>query len=186
MLLGHEGLTLTVPGIRVDRIQNSVLLSLEHQKTAFLRLPNIPGKLKLSLTRNIALREARSETYPTGIPLVEAFWRTLIGDRTPTGTRPAQASFAIYYQATERLMDTLSKFGLDINPPSIDLSLEAQEAIGSFAQGGVVDTGRFMNVSGPHMRERRLAITDQGYMGVVPPYSEICDVLFIIPGTQVP
>ena len=187
MLLGREGLTLTVPGIRVDRIQKLGPPFFGTSENGVINTSLFPRENQNFIeTRNIALRGARSETYPTGIPLVEAYWRTLIGDRTPTGTRPAQASFVIYYQAAERFMDMLSKFGLDKNLPSIDLSPEAQEAIGSFAQGGVIDVGRFMNVFGPHMRERRLAITDQGYMGVVPPYSEIGDVLFIIPGTQVP
>ena len=50
----------------------------------------------------------------------------------------------------------------------------------------VTDMGRFVNVMGPNTRERMCAITEQGYIGLVPPYSEIGDLVFILSGAQVP
>jgi hypothetical protein len=187
MLLGPDGLTLTVNGIRVDHIHEVGPRFFGVSENGVPKTSLFPGSfLNYAETRNMALGRARSQPYPTGILLAEAFWRTLIGDRTPAGTRPAEATFFAYYQAMEQLVETLSEYGADMNPQNPNVSPEAREILDSSVSRYALDGGKFANVSGPHTRERRFAITRRGYMGMVPPYSEVGDVVFIIPGTQVP
>ncbi|PMD44817.1 putative heterokaryon incompatibility protein [Hyaloscypha variabilis F] len=187
LLLGPEGLTLIVRCIRVDHIQKLGPRFFGLSENGVPKTSSLPGDFpNLVETRSIALNSARSEPYPSGIPLTEAFWRTLIGDRTPTGTRPAQATFFVFYQALERFMNTMSKYELYVNPQNLNMSPEDQERLAISMSRDALDSGRFSNLAGPHTRERRFAITERGYMGMVPPYSKTGDEVFIIPGAQVP
>jgi hypothetical protein len=186
MMLGPDGLTLIVTGIRVDRILEVGPRFFGVSENGVPKTSMFSGFIDYAETRDMALRRARTEPYLTGIPLAEAFWRTLIGDRTPTGTRPAEASFSMYFEALERSLETLSKYGPDMNPFNSKVPLEVQEALNVSLSRDAAAFGRFANMSGPQTRERRFAITERGYMGMIPPYSEIGDVVFIIPGAQVP
>jgi hypothetical protein len=137
----------------------------------------------------MVMNGALSEPYVTGISLTEAFWRTLICDRTPEGARPAEPAFFKYYQALERSLEMLHEFGgPEMNPlkPNPSVSAEEQERLSSAVLSYMTDGSRFLGASGPHARERMIAITKEGYMGMVPPYSKVGDVVFIISGAQVP
>jgi hypothetical protein len=186
LLLEPKGLTLIARCIRVDHIQKLGPRFFGLSENGVPKTSSLPGDFpNLVETRSIALNSGRSEPYPSGIPLTEAFWRTLIGDRTPTGTRPAQATFFVYYQALERFMNTMSEYELYINQ-NLNMSPEDEERLRISLPRDALDSGRFSNIAGPHIRERRFAITERGYMGMVPPYSKTGDEVFIIPGAQVP
>ncbi|KHN96000.1 Heterokaryon incompatibility [Metarhizium album ARSEF 1941] len=187
MKLDGDGLTLITEGIRVDCIQELGPQFFGVSENGIPKTEKFPGNFKnLADSREVALNGSLSEPYVTGITLTEAFWRTLLGDRTPSGTRPADPIFSAYYQAVEGFIRTLLKCGPDMNPLNPSLSTEEQERLGSDMTYYALDAGRFANVAGPHTRERMFATTARGYMGMIPPYSQIGDVVFIIPGAQVP
>ena len=116
--------------------------------------------------------------YPYTSPpqlLHDAYWRTLIGDRTDT-TRPAPAKLGKEFDTWRRFMaevvprflsnpnqpvpaDILARYGA---PPEFS-SLVATRALG-----------------------RKLCITSRGYIGLVPPFAEVGDAVFLIRGAQVP
>lgn len=83
-------------------------------------------------------------------------------------------------------MGYISEYGPYIDLQSHNLSLEAQKSLEISIPRDALESGSFSNLVGPHTRERRFAVTERGYMGMVPPYSETGDAVCIIPGTQVP
>jgi hypothetical protein len=76
----------------------------------------------------------------------------------------------------------MSEYELYINPQNLNMSPEDQERLAISMSRDALDSGRFSNLAGPHTRERRFAITERGYMGMVPPYSKTGDEVIIIPG----
>ncbi|KAI3319426.1 putative heterokaryon incompatibility protein [Xylariaceae sp. AK1471] len=188
MILGPNGFTLTLKGIMVDHIKELGPRFFGTSENGVPKTVLFPGVLNdYADSRAMVTNGALREPYITGISLTESFWRTLTGDRTPQGTRPAEPAFFEYYQALERFIETLREFsGPDMNLQKRSVSAEEQARLGSAITSHVTDMGRFANVAGPHTRERMFAITKRGYMGMVPPYSEAGDVVFIISGAQVP
>ncbi|KAF5133336.1 Heterokaryon incompatibility protein 6, OR allele [Metarhizium anisopliae] len=187
MMLGDDGLTLITEGVQVDCIKELGPQFFGVSENGVVKTEKFPGSFKnLADSREVALNGSLSEPYVTGISLTEAFWRTLVGDRTPSGTRPADPIFATYFQAVEGFIKTLRKCGPDMNPLNPSLGAEEQERLGSDITYYALDSGRFANVAGPHTRERMFATTERGYMGMIPPYSRVGDAVFIIPGAQVP
>lgn len=187
MQLGTDGLTLTTKGIRVDRIKVAGPQFFGVSENGVPKAQLYPGSFTCyAQSRDLVFSGSLSEPYVTGVSLIEAFWRTLLGDRTPAGTWPADPTFFSYYQAMENFIKALSDFGLDLNPLDPGVSIEDQEKLGVATSNYALDSGRFANVSGPHTRERMFAITERGYIGMVPPYSQVGDEVFIIPGAQVP
>ncbi|KAI0403183.1 putative heterokaryon incompatibility protein [Xylaria palmicola] len=188
MVLSPNGLTLTLRGIEVDRIkqlgpqffgasENGVV-----KTNVFLEVYD-----DYANSRNLVMNSALRGPYGTGISLAEALWRTLIGDRTPAGARPAESAFSEYYQALVRYIDVWRKlFGPDMQLLEPDIGAEEQARMTTAITKDLTDLGRFLNVSGAHVRERMVAVTERGYIGVVPPYSKVGDAVFIISGAQVP
>ncbi|KAF2970372.1 hypothetical protein GQX73_g3194 [Xylaria multiplex] len=188
MALGPENLTLVVNGIMVDYIK-------ELGPQFFSASENGVPKTTLTLagydehtnSRNMVINGKLSEPYVTGISLTEALWRTLLGDRTPAGARPADPVFSQYYQALVRYIELLPELlGPDMQPRELNVSAEEEARLRNSITRYSTDLGRFANVSGPHLRERMVAVTERSYIGVVPPYSKVGDAVFIIPGAQVP
>jgi hypothetical protein len=188
MILALDVFRLTLKGIVVDSIK-------ELGPQFFGASENGVPKTTMSLgifkdytdSRDMVMNGTLSEPYVTGISLTEAFWRTLIGDRTPEGARPAEPSSFEYYRAFEQQIEILHELygpGMNLMEPSV--GEEEQARLNRSMASCVTDAGRFANVSGPHSRERMFATTKRGYMGMVPPYSQVGDVVFIISGAQVP
>ncbi|TWU70689.1 hypothetical protein ED733_001271 [Metarhizium rileyi] len=187
MQLSEDGLTLTTAGIRVDCIKELGPQFFGVSENGVAKAKLLPGSFKnIDECRNVALKGSLREPYVTGISLTEALWRTLLGDKTPAGTRPADVMFSKYYQAVEGFIETLLECGQDMDLLNPSLSTEERERLGGALTYYAVDAGRFANVAGPHTRERMFAVTERGYVGMIPPYAEVGDAVFIIPGTQVP
>ncbi|KAI1198955.1 putative heterokaryon incompatibility protein [Nemania serpens] len=188
MILRPNDFTLTVKGVMIDSIKAIGSPFFGASKDGVPRTTRGSATLTdYTHSRNMILNGALGEPYVTGISRTEAFWRTLLGDRTPEGPRPAEYIFSEHYQALERFLDVAREFlGPDLQPLELDLSPEQQARVTTVMTRDVVDLGRFVNVSGPNMRERMIAVTERGYIGVVPPYSEVGDAVFIISGGQVP
>jgi hypothetical protein len=126
---------------------------------------------------------------PTKQPVNEAFWRTLVGDRT-LSARPAPSSYSKHFA---KLLGNINKLRTlakkhdgdalkvrkEMNKPSffetVDESMEWQRDLTNagwlFGQPGF---------------PRNFCITEKGLMGMVPKHSKIGDVICLIYGAQVP
>ncbi|KAI1182260.1 putative heterokaryon incompatibility protein [Nemania serpens] len=188
MVLRSNDFTFSVKGFMVDSIKQIGSPFFGASKDGVPRTTRSPAILTdYTNSRNMILNSGLRGPYVTGISRTEAFWRTLLGDRTPTGARPAEHFFFEYYQALERFLDVAREFlGPDLQPLELELNPEQQARVTTVMTKDVPELGRFMNVSGPNLRERMIAITERGYMGVVPPYSKVGDAVFILSGGQVP
>ncbi|KAI1427834.1 putative heterokaryon incompatibility protein [Xylaria sp. FL1777] len=188
MIISPDNLTLAVNGVMVDYIRElgpQFFAASENGVPKTVVYPAVYNDYTNS--HNMVINGTLSEPYVTGISLTEALWRTLIGDRTPADARPADRFFSEYYQALVRYIEVTRKFlGPDMQPRNINISAEEEAILKITLTKDVTDMGRFMNVSGPHLRERMIAVTERGYIGIIPPYSKVGDAVFIINGTQVP
>lgn len=108
--------------------------------------------------------------------LREAFWRTLIGNRT-FKENPAPSSLAQGFETYEKFMADIIR-----NPDRIrnnaKVGLKEQEELISMS-----------DFSHPLMRcwaGRRVCVTMKGYIGIVPPRSEIGDKIVVFIGMQTP
>lgn len=188
MALDFTNSNLILEGFKVDHVKKLGPQFFGISKNGVPRADPFPGIFKdYKDCRDMIMDGALKEPYVTGIPLIEAFWRTLIGDRTPEDTRPAAAAFFEYYLALEKFTEALIEmYGTQMNSLNSDVSIEEQTRLGNSIGNYATDMGRFANVMGPYTRERMFAITERGYMGFVPPYSKIGDLVFIVCGAQVP
>ncbi|KAI1353494.1 putative heterokaryon incompatibility protein [Xylaria sp. FL0043] len=188
MVLSPDSLRLAVKGIMVDYIKEIGPQFFAVSENGVPKATVNPADMYGNYTdsRRMIIG-ALSEPYVTGISLTEALWRTLLGDRTPAFSRPADPGFSKYYQALVRYIDAIKTIlGPDMKPRQLDISAEEEARLMIILTKDVIDLGRFLNVSGPHVRERMVAVTERGYMGIIPPYSKVGDAVFIISGAQVP
>jgi len=110
------------------------------------------------------------DPYHTLQPRAEAFWRTLLGDRTVEG-RPAPAEYADCYAAMEELT---------FSPPDEQrTSFTSQRAL-------ILKSLRFQGQTAASIRGRRFAVTRRGFMGLVPPGTEAGDVICVFAGANTP
>jgi hypothetical protein len=129
----------------------------------------------------LALRNAQDPyRFKSGQSLYEVFWRTLIGDIVPT-TRPAPAALGDYYHEWTDL--------LEFRKPYFDES--ASDASSALPLPSDYDYWNRIRRStewglaiGLCSSGRRLCTTAKGYIGIVPPLSEIGDVVCVISGAQ--
>lgn len=130
-------------------------------------------------------------TDPSGCPVSEALWRTLIGDRSVSGISPAPSDYARHY-------DTLRTV-LRLNR-ELEARIAAGEAAGPaivqvYAENGIsmMDYPRLMMEGGIFQRgmaevilERRLFVTKKGYIGAGPLSSAPGDLVFVLAGGHAP
>jgi Heterokaryon incompatibility protein (HET) len=106
-------------------------------------------------------------------PLREAYWRTLIGDRTLTA-RPAPAAFAEGFdgwQENLRLMSSIRETNR-IAPPDCMQNVQVVSA--------------FRDAAARCLFGRRFCITNNGYIGLVPPYACERDIVCAVLGAKTP
>jgi len=193
--LALDSSTLILSGvIIVDHITETGPRFFGVSENGVMKKERFPGPLKdyarcIDMAMNGKLLK---EPYVTGIPLVEAFWRTLTCDRRPEDSaRPADSSFYQHYRACEKLTSAyIRALGPDmdsslLSDPKFLETAKAAELVRALAQYSI-SAGRFSNASASYTRERMFAVTKKGYMGLVPPFSEKGDAVCIIPGAQVP
>jgi hypothetical protein len=110
------------------------------------------------------------------VPLHEAFWRVLIGDRA-ANTRPAPASFgaacARWLQAT--LMEPTAAT-LAAAEPFREHGVEVREGTIQDYQAGKKYVEAMHGVS----MGRRVAVTRKGYVGLFPPLTQVGDVVSVV------
>ena len=119
-------------------------------------------------------RDPYSYTSPPQL-LHDAYWRTLIGDRTET-TRPAPAKLGKEFDTWRRFMAEVMPrfFSIPNQPVPADI----------LARYG--EQPEFATLIATCALGRKLCITSRGYIGLVPPFAEVGDAVFLIRGAQVP
>lgn len=106
-------------------------------------------------------------------PLREAYWRTLIGDRTLTA-RPAPAAFAENFDRWQEVMRLVSSIP-EINPIAPPDFMQKYQGASAF-----------MHAARRCFFGRRFCITNKGYIGLVPPYACERDIVCAVLGAQTP
>lgn len=113
------------------------------------------------------------DPYFTGQPLEEAFWRTLLGDRTTEG-RPAPPTNEESYQAVKLVSTKLN-----------DMPVETQSSYENMADLHLRANIFLTNAIGT-IRGRRFCITKKGYMGFAPQLTREGDTICIFAGANTP
>ena len=110
------------------------------------------------------------ETYLTGQPRQEAFWRILLGDRLFEG-RPAPTIFGEYYQAMRGAISN--------PPPPESISFDSWADLR-------LKASRFLNNAYATIDGRRFCVTRNGYMGWVPLLTQVGDLICVFAGLRTP
>ncbi|KAK4158933.1 heterokaryon incompatibility protein-domain-containing protein [Cladorrhinum sp. PSN259] len=121
----------------------------------------------------------------TSQPLEEVFWRTLITDSgfynadgitTKSYTRPAPVAYGAFFREYMRLFSSMS--------------IRADHDEQYFSPGDPLDRIQKFSLWVTSMQarclSRRLAVTEQGFMALVPPNTQMGDRIAIIPGVITP
>jgi hypothetical protein len=112
--------------------------------------------------------------------LYEAYWRTLIGDRTPLHC-PAPAWYAKSFedwQASLGELSSVSTCGKPLDGATISVTYPKSEML--------FITSSFGRVAPLSFSGRRFCTTRRGYIGFVPPGTQQGDMVSIFLGTQTP
>ncbi|KAH6847176.1 heterokaryon incompatibility protein-domain-containing protein [Chaetomium sp. MPI-CAGE-AT-0009] len=141
--------------------------------------------------RRLVLRYAR-QPYPTGQPLDEVFWRSLIADTQ--FQRAAPATLGIGCRAWERIMHREAGLKLlpddaeedkdetyDALPTEEDMAVPNMAADPEFRLALEWNSARIMAATG-----RAMAVTKDGYVAVVPPKTEVGDLVCVFYGLNTP
>ncbi len=117
-------------------------------------------------------------------PIRDVFWRTLVGDQSKN-TYPAPPEFGDVYENILKyfkyLMDsstTTTQLGSNHEPSIVKSQDPNLEQIFQFAE--------FEEMTKRGIMGRRLFITQNGYIGTCPPYSQTGDILCVVPGLRTP
>lgn len=138
-----------------------------------------------------AMIENLPPTDPSGCPVSEALWRTLIGDRSASDHFPAPPDYAGHYD-TMRMMQRLNR--------DLDARIAAGEAgtpalLQLYTENGIdlmdsqrlmAEAGLFQSGMASVMLERRLFVTKEGYIGAGPVSSRPGDLVFVLAGGHSP
>ncbi|KAG7104842.1 Heterokaryon incompatibility protein 6 like [Verticillium longisporum] len=124
------------------------------------------------------------DTYTNGQSHEEALWRTLVCDAPSVGTGelasgsgmdwPADPVYGLWYRYGMR---HLVQVPLDDE----DRALSPEEIHERMQLGS-----RWVTSAQFRCYSRRLAVTEKGYLALIPPLTEVGDMVAVIPGTAVP
>jgi hypothetical protein len=163
---------LHVAGVQVDSLRSVGL----HRSTDFGTAPLIDGLAMAALSiachnearllLDFAPDDAPYAACP-GQTIAEAYWRTLIGDRTFT-ERPAPAVYGEYFRLQQNP-------NVQLDDPAHNLAAKWGGAAAAF---GVAEGNCAIG--------RRFCVTAKGFMGMVPPGARVGDLVCIFLGAQVP
>ncbi|QKD57102.2 heterokaryon incompatibility protein-domain-containing protein [Fusarium oxysporum Fo47] len=184
---------LVVGGVYIDEIVaigNSPPLRLESDVTD-------PSSQTVSLDRlqNWTLEAQRlaSKVPSPGLPCdhEQAFWRTCMGDRLMSAegaVRPAPTEYGDYARDADKMRSCGYFISNPDDPRSFELMFSALREFSSVeeVQRCVSGSTKFEAAIGPHQYHRSFCTTRLGYIGLVPPYSQVGDTICVIFGTQTP
>lgn len=195
----------------ISLLTESRLLTLRGQKLEKIKYISITPDDFLPSRKNVPVKEldefaswlenaqllteqiCRNPYPPTKQSTKEAFWRTLIGDRT-LFARPAPASYSTHFK---RFMFNISKLrGLANDPDGDGLNVQEMMNDRSYNENNFKTVEESMEwqrdltnagwLFGQPGFQRNFCITERGYMGMVPKYAELGDDICLIYGAQVP
>lgn len=151
----------------IDAVGNMVSLA-EFQATANWHLETV----------NLAMSGARM--YDNKASTHQAFWRTLIGDRTLTTRQAPPTLYQDYLKWVASIQEN-AKIAKEFENGQRD-QLPSEEGYWRRIQ----DIATWGWALGGCISERRFALTKAGYMAVVPSKSEIGDMVSIVLGAKAP
>lgn len=153
-------------GVHVDEIEHLV-----RPYNAWPKNDSDPSEIPSWLKEIQNVTEQYSpHPYHTGQPREEAFWRTLLGDRTVEG-RPAPANILEDYRAMQTVFSNTSALNSASYQASADMSIRIS---------------RFLGAAVATTRARQFGVTRRGYMGFVPPLAQEGDMVCIFAGMHTP
>ena len=129
------------------------------------------------------------DPYHNQQPLSEAFWRTLIGDRT-LSERPAPAKYGEHFEKLRELLDLIKSSKGQLDSP-INLAEFIERASSQFSdlktlRDFIRDMSRVASLCGQPSFPRRLGVINNGYIIVVPKFTRKDDIICLIFGCEVP
>ena len=131
-------------------------------------------------------RSQVQDPYPfTNEPILEAFVRTALGNRSAYGanSRPSTEQCLGDYEAFYRLMDMKQEIRSHVEGIA---SSRAPEEFERELLDATERTSRFNSFCGHSLLRKRFCITMEGRMGAVPPFCKEGDVICIIYGARTP
>lgn len=174
------------------------------------------GSIKDSPVWARLVYEGRSKTYPTGIPQLQAYFRTILFDTDYIAKNRLLSSedrfydfakvfglgclFHAWYPPCSELgrwkRNTMFftaqplDFGILLGEPGSEgaLTLPSNESVTTIIAEscGIVDLRQFISTVVRKTKGHQFFVTKSGYMGLGPPRVEIGDVVCVFPGLRVP
>jgi hypothetical protein len=187
--------TISVTGFQFDEIKN---YSFARELSSGPGVMSQAKVMQRSLVESCDLADVDSpEPYKTGQSRFEAFWRCCVGDRNRTPfNRPADPRIGESFYASRRFVCASSYFDPSVGTAEESLEKmrrvyperqwrseeEAEQNIGEED----AETRLFQGATSNGLGRRKFAITKSGYYAVVPPLSEVGDIICLIDGAQTP
>jgi hypothetical protein len=184
-IVNRESRKVTVKGIKVDSVSHRLRPVLDPQPTSSEGYTRWLKEIS-SLTDRV------KSSYPNKQSRHEAFWRTLIADRTES-KRPAPTQLSNYYVVWKACLELKSGWPPgrakleelnQISNPNYRLSESSNNLDSAYPiLAATVNYGvRFKEACGG----RRFCITQGGYMALVPPLAQAGNLVCVILGVEVP
>lgn len=121
------------------------------------------------------------------VPLREAFWRTMIGDGVHTSTgfvTPAPEEYGRYYEILNVMLDYSTKI------PDLDARMRYRVTNGLVTIDDLRQCANIEPMVMPLVGEvalpRRLCVTYDGFLGLMPAAAQEGDIIYILKGSAVP
>jgi hypothetical protein len=126
-------------------------------------------------------------SYPSGISIGDALWRTLIGDKVQISGKtisPAPIDYGMFYNMAQRVLE-IRKNPSNNQGKLIRVLYESGLTLEEFL-AWTQNYNLFLEAMAPVMLQRRLCVTESGYIGAVPSSSEVGDSIIVLKGGPVP
>lgn len=129
-------------------------------------------------------------SYPTEPCVLDAYWRTLIANKTIDGTKPGPEFYDAYQAAFYKPLVTKEDLDFAAHPPSLlgTIRFQVKKLFRTDPDEGYLplQSRPYVERMGPTVAYRRFGTTNKGYMGMFPAQTQVCDVIAIIYGARTP
>lgn len=187
---------IVVRGQFVDRIALLASKSVTYSENTQAPISVLPDIMDYFEEIKKLAQDSVPDPYPHIVsqPLREALWRTMIGDRTHF-ERPAPRKYEDVLRKQLDLMRSMNRHsraqGMDLffTYPSDELQREFRMNDPDFVAGAQAVNNDFQDIDFLFDNpggQRRFAVTERKYMGIVPNGSKAGDIVCVLFGTKVP
>ena len=129
-------------------------------------------------------------SHPTEPCVLDAYWRTLIANKTIDGTKPGQEFYAAYQAAFHKPLVTKEELEFAAHPPRLSgtIHIQLRKLFTAIPNEGYLPLqGRpCVTRMGPIVVHRRFGTTNTGYMGAFAAKTQERDVVALIYGARTP